>query len=215
MGFLNNPTLAIIIITVIISLLAWQNQALMQRLIFYPPAVQKGQVDRFVTHGFIHADSMHLLFNMFTLYSFGYARLDEFGRTLPSIFNAHLPVLGYVLFYLAAIVVAILPSYLKHKNDNNYASLGASGAVTAVLFAFILYNPWSTLVLFVIPVPAIIFAVLYVGYSIYADQRGGGRTNHSAHLWGGAFGILATLAADPSVVVRFVNQLMHPRFLGF
>lgn len=215
MDFLSNPTLAIIIITVVISLLAWQNQALMQRLIFFPPAVQRGQVDRFVTHGFIHADGMHLLFNMFTLYSFGYPRLDSFGRKLPTIFNSHLPVVGFVLFYLLAIVVAILPSYLKHKNDSNFASLGASGAVTAVLFAFILFNPWSTLVLFVIPVPAIVFAVLYVAYSIYADHRGGGRTNHSAHLWGGAFGVLATVAVEPSVVVRFVNALMHPRFLGF
>lgn len=215
MQFLANPTLLIILVTVGISLLAWQSEALMNRLIFYPPAVQRGQVDRFFTHGFIHADGTHLLFNMFTLYSFGYAMLDRSGRTLPDVFNSHLPMIGFLLFYMLAIVVAIIPSYLKHKNDTNYASLGASGAVTAVLFAFILYNPWSTLVLFVIPVPAIVFAIGYVAYSVYADQRGGGRTNHSAHLWGGAFGIVATVLANPSVVGRFANALMHPRFLGF
>lgn len=207
MSFLANHTLFIIIITVVISLMAWQNQALMQRLVFYPPAVQRGQVDRFVTHGFVHADGMHLLFNMFTLYSF--------GQSLQGFYQEQLGMVGFVLFYLAAIVVAIIPSYLKHKNDSNYASLGASGGVSAVIFAFILFKPWSTLLFFVIPIPAIIFAVLYVAYSIYADHKGGGRTNHSAHLWGGAFGILATVAVEPSVVPHFVNQLMHPRFLGF
>lgn len=207
MSFLANHTLFIIIITVIISLLAWQNQALMQRLIFYPPAVQRGQVDRFVTHGFVHADGTHLLFNMFTLYSF--------GQSLQTFYQEQIGMIGFVLFYLAAIVVAIIPSYLKHKNNPNYASLGASGGVSAVIFAFILFKPWSTLLFFVIPIPAIIFAVLYVAYSIYADHKGGGRTNHSAHLWGGAFGVLATVAVEPSVVPHFVNQLMHPRFLGF
>lgn len=207
MSFLANHTLFIIIITVVISLLAWQNQALMQRLIFYPPAVQRGQVDRFVTHGFVHADGTHLLFNMFTLYSF--------GQSLQTFYQEQLGMIGFVLFYLAAIVVAIIPSYLKHKNNPNYASLGASGGVSAVIFAFILFKPWSTLLFFVIPIPAIIFAVLYVAYSIYADHKGGGRTNHSAHLWGGAFGVLATVAVEPSVVPHFVNQLMHPRFLGF
>lgn len=214
MQFLTNPTSWIILLTVIISLLAWKNAALMSRLIFYPPAVQHGQVDRFVTHGFVHGDSMHLLFNMFTMYSFGYAMLDRSGRTLPDIFNSKLPVIGFVLFYMVALVVAVIPTYLKHKNNPNYATLGASGAVTAVLFAFVLFNPWSTLLFFVIPVPAIVFAVGYVAYSIYADHRGGGNTNHSAHLWGGAFGIMATVAVEPSVVVRFASALMHPRFLG-
>lgn len=214
MPFLTNPTSWIILLTVIISLLAWKNAALMSRLIFYPPAVQHGQVDRFVTHGFVHGDSMHLLFNMFTMYSFGYAMLDRSGRTLPDIFNSKLPVIGFLLFYMVALVVAVIPTYLKHKNNPNYATLGASGAVTAVLFAFVLFNPWSTLLFFVIPVPAIVFAVGYVAYSIYADHRGSGNTNHSAHLWGGAFGIMATVAVEPSVVVRFASALMHPRFLG-
>lgn len=204
MSLLANHTLWIIIITVVISLMAWQNQALMQRLIFYPPAVQRGQVDRFVTHGFIHADGMHLLFNMFTLYSF--------GQTLQRFYMDKLGMIGFVLFYLAAIVVAIIPSYLKNKNNPNYASLGASGGVSAVIFAFILFKPWSMLLVFFIPVPAIVFAVLYVAYSIYADHKGGGRINHSAHLWGGAFGVLATVAVEPSIVPHFVNQLLHPQF---
>jgi membrane associated rhomboid family serine protease len=108
----------------VVSLLAWQSPQLMQRLIFYPPAVQRGQVDRFVTYGFIHADGMHLFFNMFTLYSF--------GQAVQGLFMSKLGSLGFVLFYLAALVVAIMPTYLKQKNNPRYSSLGASGAVSAI-----------------------------------------------------------------------------------
>ena len=207
MSIFSNHTLFIIIITVVVSLLAWQSPQLMQRLIFYPPAVQRGQVDRFVTHGFIHADGMHLFFNMFTLYSF--------GQAVQGFFMSKLGSLGFVLFYLAALVVAIMPTYLKQKNNPRYSSLGASGAVSAVIFSYILMNPWSTLLLFVIPVPAIVFAVAYVAYSVWADGQGSGSINHSAHLVGGIFGMLATIAIEPGIVAHFFNQLMHPRFLGF
>ena len=207
MSLFSNHTLFIIIITVVVSLLAWQSPQLMQRLIFYPPAVQRGQVDRFVTHGFIHADGMHLFFNMFTLYSF--------GQAVQGLFMSKLGSLGFVLFYLAALVVAIMPTYLKQKDTPRYSSLGASGAVSAVIFSYILMNPWSTLLLFVIPVPAIVFAVAYVAYSVWADGQGRGSTNHSAHLVGGIFGMLATIAIEPGIVAHFFNQLMHPRFLGF
>ena len=207
MSLFSNHTLFIIIITVVVSLLAWQSPQLMQRLIFYPPAVQRGQVDRFVTHGFIHADGMHLFFNMFTLYSF--------GQAVQGFFMSKLGSLGFVLFYLAALVVAIMPTYLKQKNNPRYSSLGASGAVSAVIFSYILMNPWSTLLLFVIPVPAIVFAVAYVAYSVWADGQGRGSINHSAHLVGGIFGMLATIAIEPGIVAHFFNQLMHPRFLCF
>ena len=207
MSLFSNHTLFIIIITVVVSLLAWQSPQLMQRLIFYPPAVQRGQVDRFVTYGFIHADGMHLFFNMFTLYSF--------GQAVQGLFMSKLGSLGFVLFYLAALVVAIMPTYLKQKNNPRYSSLGASGGVSAVIFSYILMNPWSTLLLFVIPVPAIVFAVAYVAYSVWADGQGRGSINHSAHLVGGIFGMLATIAIEPGIVAHFFYQLMHPRFLGF
>ena len=199
---LNHTTL-IIIITVIISLLAWQNKALFNRLIFYPPAVTRGQWDRFVTHGFIHADSMHLLFNMFTLYFF--------GRAIEGLYRQFLFGYGFVIFYVAAIIVAMIPSYLK--NNASYLSLGASGGVSAVLFAFILLAPWETLYLFaIVPIPAILFAVAYVAYSIYADRRGGSNINHMAHLWGGGFGIIATVILQPQVLPHFINALLSPSF---
>lgn len=200
-----NHTILIIIITVIVSLLAWQNKALFNRLIFYPPAVNKGQWDRFVTHGFIHADSLHLLFNMFVLYFF--------GSYIEALYRQFLAGYGFVIFYVLAIIAAIVPSYIRHKNDSRYSSLGASGGVTAVLFAFILLSPWNTIYLFaVIPIPAIVFAVAYVAYSIYADKRGGSNINHMAHLWGGAFGVIATIALEPKVLPHFISALLSPSF---
>lgn len=204
MSLLFNPTLLIVIVTVLASIAAWQSQALMARLIFYPPAVARGQVDRFVTHGFVHADTMHLLFNMITLFSFGHA----VQRT----FNARLGGLGFLLFYLAALVVAILPTYLQHKEDRRYSSLGASGAVMAVVFSYILFDPWTRIYFFIIPMPAIVFALLYVGYSIWAHDRGGSSVNHSAHMVGGMFGVVATMLVEPNVIGQFVYQIMHPRF---
>lgn len=204
-SLLSSHTTLIILITVIVSLLAWQNNGLMNKLIFYPPAVKKGQWYRFITHGFIHADSTHLLFNMFTLYFF--------GRIVEQFFNQFLGGFGFVAVYLVAIIVAMIPSYFEHKNDPRYRSLGASGGVSAILFAYILLAPWSMLYLFaVVPIPAIVFAIAYVAYSVYANNKGGSNINHLAHLWGGAFGVVATIMLSPNVIPHFFNALMHPSF---
>lgn len=200
-----NHTTLIIVVTVIVSLLAWQSKPLFNRLIFFPPAVSKGQWYRLLTHGFIHADSMHLLFNMFTLYFF--------GRAIERFYAQYFNGLGFILFYLIAIIVAILPSYFQHRGDSTYLSLGASGGVSAVLFAYILMAPWDMLYLFaIVPVPAILFAIAYVAYSIYANHKGGSNINHLAHLWGGAFGVLATIALEPAIIPHFLNVLLHPSF---
>ncbi|MDM1756207.1 MULTISPECIES: rhomboid family intramembrane serine protease [Acinetobacter] len=197
-----NHTITIILITVMISLIAFSQRAVMDRLIFWPPAIQqKAQYDRFITHGFIHADGMHLLFNMFTLFFF--------GSIIESFYRQYLYDLGFVLFYLGALIFAILPSYLKHKNDSRWASLGASGAVSAVLFAYILFQPWKLIFVFFIPVPAIIFAVLYVAYSIWSGKKGNSNINHSAHLWGAAYGVIMTIMIEPKVIPHFFNQLMQ------
>lgn len=201
-----NHTTAIIIITVIISLIAWQNRTLMGRLIFDPISITRfKQYDRFVTHGFIHADGMHLLFNMFTLYFF--------GRVIEKFYIGRFGALGFVGFYVLAIIVAIIPTYLKNKNNSRYLGLGASGAVSAVLFSFILFSPWQTLYFFgILPLPAIVFAVLYTAYSIYADRRGTGNVNHSAHLYGAAFGVIATILIEPTLALHFILALLNPSF---
>jgi membrane associated rhomboid family serine protease len=127
-------------------------------------------------------------------------------------FAARLGVMGFALFYIVALVVSILPTYLQNKNNPNYRSLGASGAVSAVLFSYILLSPWSRIVVLVVPMPAIIYAVLYVVYSIYMDRRGQGNVNHSAHLWGAAFGVAFTLMIRPEVFSHFLAELSRPRF---
>ena len=199
-----NHTVTIILITVVVSFLAFQNEKIMNRLIFWPPAIKQSQYDRFVTHGFIHADGAHLLFNMITLFFFG-SIIEQFYRQ-------YLFEMGFVLFYIGGLIAAIIPSYLKHKNDHRWASLGASGAVSAVLFAYILFQPWKLIFVFFIPVPAIIFAVLYVAYSIWSGKRGNSNINHSAHLWGATYGVLMTIIIEPRVLPHFFNQLMQLPF---
>ena len=200
-------TIAIIIITAIISFTAFNNEKITNDLIFWPPMIkEKHQYYRFITSGFIHADIAHLAFNMITLYFF--------GRAMEMFFIAKIGKIGFLLFYIAGIIVSEIPSFIKHRDNYQYRSLGASGAVTAVLFSFILLAPWQTLYVFFLPVPAIIFAALYVGYSIYMDRKGGDNVNHSAHLWGAVWGVAFTILMEPNVLSHFLNQLMKPSF-GF
>ena len=197
-------TLVIVAVTVLVSWRAFNDHNLLERLILWPPAVERRkQYDRLLGYGFVHADWMHLLFNMITLWSFGTAVERAFSQMITPA--------GYVLFYLSAIVVSILPTYISHRRDPNYRSLGASGGVSAVLFSFILFDPWSKLIIFPIPVPipAFLFAVLYVGYSIWMDRRGGGNVNHSAHLWGAAYGVLFTVLLEPRILGHFVQTLLR------
>lgn len=196
-------TWLIIGLTVFTSWQAWQKPRIADRLILWPPAVdRRKEWDRLVTYGFIHADGMHLAFNMITLYSF--------GRLMEAFFDAALGPVGYALFYLSALVVSILPSFMRHRRDAGYRSLGASGAVSAVLFGFILLDPNAGLYLFFIPVPvpAWLFAVLYVGYSLWMDRRGGDNINHSAHLWGAAYGVLVVTLVEPMYLLTFLDRLM-------
>ncbi|MET3930652.1 rhomboid family intramembrane serine protease [Lysobacter soli] len=200
-------TFALIAVTVLVSWLAFERPALLDRLILWPPAIdRKKQYDRLLTHGFIHADWSHLLFNMITLYFF--------GRLIERVMAELVGPLGFVLFYLSAIVIAILPTYLRHRHDPTYRSLGASGAVSAVLFAFILLQPWSLIFVFFLPMPAILYAVMYIGYSIYMDKRGGDNINHSAHISGAIYGVLFMLLMEPRFGGAFLQRLMSPSFGG-
>lgn len=197
-------TLLLIIITVITSVLALSQRNFMNRTVFYGPAVQNGQFDRFITYGFVHGDGFHLLFNMITLFFF--------GSVIESFYRQYAFDMGFALFYLGGLIFSILPSYLKHKNNTQWYSLGASGAVSAILFAFILFAPWQIIWVFIIPVPAIVFAVLYVGYSIWAEKKGNSGVNHSAHLWGAAYGLIMTIILEPKIALHFLNALIHPSF---
>ncbi len=202
-------TIALIAVTALVSWQAWERPKLLERLILWPPAVDRyKQFDRLLTHGFIHADGMHLMFNMITLYSF--------GQAMERYFTARIGSVGYLMFYLSAVVVAILPTYMRHRHDSSYRSLGASGAVSAVLFASILLDPWAGIYLFLIPipVPAFVFAGLYIWYTMWMDKRGGDNINHSAHLWGALYGMMFTLLLQPALAGQFLRRLVSPAFGG-
>lgn len=202
-------TLALVAVTALVSWQAWERPRWFDRLILWPPAINRQQqYERLLTHGFIHADGMHLIFNMVTLYSF--------GQAMERYFSDRIGPIGYLLFYLSAIVIAILPTYMRHRHDPNYRSLGASGAVSAVLFASILLDPWMGIYLFLIPipVPAFIFGGLYIAYSVWMDKRGGGGVNHSAHLWGALYGVLFTVLQQPVLAGQFLRRLVNPAFGG-
>jgi len=193
-------TWLLIVLTALVSWRAFSDRRLFDRLILWPPAIKRHrQYERLLTYGFIHADGMHLVFNMVTLYFF--------GRAMERIVTPYIGHAGFLLFYLSAIVIAIAPTYLRHQRDAYYRSLGASGGVSAVLFAMILIDPWNLIFVFFIPMPAVLFGVGYLVYSIWMDRRGGDTVNHSAHLWGAGYGMLFIALLEPRVVTRFIASI--------
>jgi membrane associated rhomboid family serine protease len=199
-----SPTVAIVVLTAAVSLIGLGNPKVIDALLLWPPAMRRnGEAYRLATYGLVHADFTHLLVNMITLYSF--------GTSMEGFYDDHLGRFGFVFFYVLALIASILPSYVRHRDDPLYRSLGASGAVSAVLFASILFAPWNLLLaFFFIPIPAIVFAVLYVVYSTWSQRKGQDNINHSAHLWGAAFGVGFTLAISPSTWQVFVRNLANP-----
>jgi membrane associated rhomboid family serine protease len=203
MDFESPFTFLFLGLTVLVSWQAIERPQLLARLLLWPPAVQRhSQYDRLFTYGLVHADWGHLLFNMITLYFF--------GREIESFLSQQFGLWAFPLFYISALLVSVLPGYFKHANDPNYRTLGASGAVSAVLFAFILLKPWNLIFVFFIPVPAIVYGVLFLGYSIYMDRRGTDSINHSAHLWGAVYGVVFLIIAEPRVLPFFLQNLLSP-----
>ena len=199
--------LSIIIITVLVSIGAFRNEKIMNDLIFYPPAVTtQGQWYRFFSCGLIHADVGHLFFNMFSLYLFG----DIVEKYFGSLFGAAGKWL-YLALYVSALLASLLPTYLKNKNNDTYRSLGASGAVSAVIFAGLLLAPTATIYFYFIPMPSYVFAPLYLIFTAVMDRRGGDNINHSAHLWGSLYGfafiILVCRFIDYPIVQNAIEQI--------
>lgn len=196
-------TIIIIVITAGISLYAMNQREVLSRLMMNPYMVtQRGQYYRMFTSGLIHADIAHLFFNMFSLYFF--------GSNLEYIFSEIFGSLGPVYFialYVLGIIVSDLPTLLKHKNNPGYNSLGASGAVSAVIFACILFDPLATLLIYFIPVKGFIFAAIYLVYSYISSKRSRDGINHDAHLYGALFGILFCIVFYPDSLRIFVEQI--------
>ena len=199
-------TLLIIIVTAAISLLALNNQELFSKLKFNAyDAKHTNHWYRFFTYGLVHADLIHLFVNMLVLYSF--------GRIVESFYALYFPLKGsfyFILLYFGGIILSIVPAFGKHKNDVFYNAVGASGAVSAVLFASILLYPAGKIMLFFIPIPipAPLFGVLYIAYEYYMGKRGGDNIGHDAHLWGALFGLVFTLALKPGLLGMFMQQIL-------
>lgn len=186
-------TLVIIIGTTLVSIGGFSNHKIIDDLIFYPPAVsQKKQWWRFITCGLIHADFGHLFLNMYALYIFGVT----VEKAFQGIFG-HDGSLIYLVMYVSALIVCLLPTYRKHKNDYHYRSLGASGAVSAVVFCFILLDPLQKLGLIFIPIfiPGFIFGALYIIASSVLERKSSDHINHSAHIWGALYGVVFLIVA--------------------
>lgn len=205
-------TLIILLLTCVISFTAFSNEKITNDMIFYPTAVTNhNQWYRFITCGFIHADFMHLAFNMYTFYLFG----DMVERAFTAIYGEMGKAL-YIVMYISALVVCLLPTYFKHRNDYYYRSLGASGAVSAVIFIGIFLNPTMGMGIFPIPfhIPAFIFGPLYLGISAYLAKKGHGNINHSAHIWGALYGVVFLVITSQFLspfrpLENFVNEVMN------
>ncbi|MFN6946326.1 MAG: rhomboid family intramembrane serine protease [Cytophagaceae bacterium] len=194
----------LVIATVGASLYAWNNPAVFQNWKLNPYLVkERKQYWRFITSGFIHADYMHLGFNMFTLFFIGQGVESAFAGRFGGYGG-----LAYALFYILGILVSDLPSYIKHKDHAWYNSIGASGGVSAVMFSFILFAPTQDLCLYgFICIPAIIFGVLYLLFSYQMAQKSKDNINHDAHFFGAVYGIIATVILIPQVVPHFIEQI--------
>ena len=191
-------------VTALVSMAAWQRDSWMETMMMSPSRIAAhGEYWRFLTSGFIHADFTHLFFNLFSFYFF--------GTQLEYIFSVIFPGFGpwvFLVFYLLGIIVADLPTFFKKKNNHYFNSLGASGAVSATIFAGIMFFPTEKIYLFgIVGIPGIIYAGLFTWYSIEMERRGRDFVNHSAHLYGGLFGVVFVTLTYPQVWISFVQQI--------
>ena len=219
-------TLILIIMTALISYQAFSNTGMKYKLAFHPASVQEfGQYYRFLSSGFVHADWQHLILNMYVFYLFGeqLEKVFTYGMNVYGVGKIVLfdPMIGrlvFLFFYLSAIIVSDIPTYFKHKNNTAYSSLGASGATSALLMAYILFNPWGWFLL--PPLPGIVFAVAYLWYSSYMSRKGTDLIAHDAHLWGAVYGLVFMLIIaaifSPELLQYFINSLLEgPRAPSF
>jgi membrane associated rhomboid family serine protease len=200
-----SATVILIAITVLTSYQAWKKPEMLNRWMFTPYLIKnKGQWDRFVLSGFIHKDNIHLLFNMFTFYFFG--RIVE--AFLIFKFGMIPGIIAYVVFYVGAIVVSDIPTFLKHQGDSYYRALGASGGVAATVFGSIILMPLSDICLFgIICLPGFALGILFLIYSVVQAKKGSDGINHDAHLYGALFGIAFILIISPQSALNFFDQI--------
>ena len=197
--------LLIILLTSVISVMAFSNAKISETLSLKPVLVYHNkQVYRAITHSLIHADWAHLLVNMFVLFSFGQACLAYFNQFFVTASNTY-----FIILYIGSLIFSSLFSIYKHRNNPYYTAVGASGAVMAVVFTSIFFDPWNMLYFFgIIPIPGIVFGFLYMGYSIYMGRKGNDNIGHDAHFFGALFGFLYPLLLNASLIHHFIDRLL-------
>lgn len=196
-------TLFLIILTVLVSYTTFRNRLAFERMKFNAYEIRQHRSwHRFFSYGLLHADWMHLLVNMFVLYSF--------GSLVEEIIVAQFGLTGrllYAILYISALFFSVLPSYFKHRKNYYYNAVGASGAVSSILFASIILHPQGSVYFMFIPVPipAVIFGVFYLGYSVWMARRGGDNVAHDVHFWGAVYGILFIALIHPEFIKSFIR----------
>ncbi|WP_412466606.1 rhomboid family intramembrane serine protease [Pedobacter sp. KLB.chiD] len=192
----------IFVFTIITSLYAFYDHSVYGKFMLHPYSVSKGQnVYTLITSGLVHADWMHLFFNMFTFYAFAFALESMMGSW------------RFGLLYFLGLVLSDLPTVIKHKDNFHYNSLGASGAISAVLFSYILYNPMSKIYIMFIPIgiPAVVFGIIYLIYCAYASRNSRDHINHDAHFFGALTGLIFTIIFVPGILQNFIAMLTGSR----
>ncbi|MBU2553998.1 MAG: rhomboid family intramembrane serine protease [Bacteroidetes bacterium] len=198
-------TFIVIAVTVIVSFLAFNNLRLFDQLKFNAYLIkQRNEGWRFFSYALVHAGWAHLLINMFVLYSFG-AFVEE---ALKDLFGSR-GFLYYLMLYVGGVLFSTLWDFGKFKNDPYYSAVGASGAVSAVVFASILLNPGSSIFLFPIPfpLPSWVFGIVYLVYSAYMGKKGNDNIGHTAHFWGAVYGIALIIVLVPGVISNFFSTI--------
>jgi membrane associated rhomboid family serine protease len=200
-------TYGIILFTVVASIICFNNEELFNQLKFNAFDVKhSNQWYRFFSYGFLHSGWVHLLINMVVFYSFG--RVVEHVIKAPSYYGSEY-ILYYILLYMGGLLFSIIPAFGKHKNDVFYNAVGASGAVSAVIFASIIIFPRANISFYFIPVaiPAWLFGILYIIYEFYMSKKAKDNIGHDAHFWGAVYGVVFTLALKPSLFLVFLHQM--------
>ena len=187
-----------------VSFLGFSNQTLFLKFLFKPYSILKDKEwYRLISSAWLHADYMHLFVNLFVLYSFG-----NYLEYFLNVYYEEQSSVLYLFLFLGSTVVSHIPSYVKHKSNINYQAVGASGGVSGILFAYILINPLSMLELYLfIPIPAIVFGILYLWYSYYMSKKNMDNIGHEAHIYGALGGMTLITIIKPGIWVSFFNQL--------
>lgn len=199
-------TIIIIIVTLIITVIAFYSDEVMSKMMLNPYQVyHKKEWYRMITHGFLHADWTHLIINMIVLYSFGSNVEAWFGKLKMAGYIDSVAI-TYSLLYFGGIIIASMITLFRHRNNRWYNSVGASGAVSAIIFTSIFFNPLDRLYFFaVVPIPGIVFAILYLVYSSYMSRRSKDNINHDAHLLGALYGFTFPLLIDFDLISHFLQ----------